>query len=572
MPCETQNKAKFQSNRFTQPHTYSLPFTVSNPYENNVWFIPATEVSINKGESLGRGGFGDVYTGFYGTNAVAIKTITGLIDPKAIKMAKDEAALWYTLKHPNITILFGVSVDEGSNPVLIIERAQRSLYSRLYRGNGEKPATKEEKLRWIMEIAQAFKYLHAQKNPVIHADLNPRNVLLAFGTMRYSPPESFSRRYHATTAHDVYCFAMTIYEILSEIQPFNDALHVDMIPTWVSNGERPESMPDKIPEDSWEWSLIQSCWHQDPSKRPSFNEIVKVIQDHSALQNLEPQSFVRSASITLSSESSKTFVNHPSTDLTQVQTDPQSGREADPSAQTKVGLMYKNGAGVPQDYSKAFEILSRAAARGNVVAQLNLGEMYQHGQGVAQDYLKAMECLGYMYHMGLGVAQDNSKAVEWYTCAAHQGNPAGQNSLGWMYRNGLGVAQDYSKAVEWYTRAANQGNIAGQNSLGYMFHYGQGVDQDYSKAAEWYTQAAKQGDPSAQYYLGCKYLYGQGVAKDYSKAIEWLTLAANQGVALAQKTLGDIYDNDVGVPRNQAAAKYWKDKAEKAGCFRPKLD
>ncbi|KAI9339901.1 kinase-like domain-containing protein, partial [Obelidium mucronatum] len=246
-------------------------------------------------EPLGKGGFGEVYTGYYGTIPVAIKTITGVNDPKAIKMAESEATLWHTLRHPNITTLFGVSADEHGHPMLIMERAETSLISRLHCWKGEEPVSREIKMRWILQIAQAFKYLHMQKNPVIHADLNPRNVLIGFdgvakitdfglsrcliashtfsrqvhGTIRYSPPESFGRKYQATTAYDVYSFAMTIYEILSQVQPFDEAQFPEMISSWVRDGERPESQPNHIPEDSWEWSLIQACWDQDPSKRPS---------------------------------------------------------------------------------------------------------------------------------------------------------------------------------------------------------------------------------------------------------------------------------------------------------------
>ncbi|KAI9335257.1 kinase-like domain-containing protein [Obelidium mucronatum] len=276
---------------------------MTNPYEGNVWFIPPANVTINRNESLGVGGFGQVYAGQYATNPVAIKTITGLNDPGARKLAKDEAPLWYTLRHPNITPLFGVSVDEQNNPLLIIERAKTSLFRRLYY---EGPVTKEEKLRWILQIAQAFKYLHAQENPVIHADLNPNNVLLgydgvvkitdfvrclhstsrqaeAYGTVHYAPPESFRRGYKATTAHDVYSFGVTVFEILAEVQPFNDCSDITMLPTWIQRGERPNCEPDKIPEDSWEWALIKECWDQDPSKRPSFESIVTTILQHTDL-------------------------------------------------------------------------------------------------------------------------------------------------------------------------------------------------------------------------------------------------------------------------------------------------
>ncbi|KAI9338226.1 kinase-like domain-containing protein [Obelidium mucronatum] len=553
---------------------------MNNAFVDNVWFIPAAEVTIDKSESLGKGGSGEVYTGCYGTNPVAIKTITGLVDPQAIKMAKSEASIWYTLKHPNITLLYGVSVDELSNPMLIIERAETSLYSRLYRANKEEPVSKEVKMRWILQIAQAFKYLHAQKNPIIHADLNPRKVLIGYdgvakitdfglsrclhashsfsrqahGTIQYSPPESFDPKYTATTAHDVYSFAMTIYEILSEVQPFNDAPYPAVISTWARDGERPESKPDQIPKDSWEWSLIQACWDQDPTKRPSFEEIVKIIQEHLHL-SVEQAS---QSDTKVPQDYSKT-----------IELLSNAANQGSAEAQANLGLMYANGRGVVQDSSKAVELYTLAADQGDVVGQFNLGLMYDEGKGVAQDYSKAVEWytlaanqgsalgqvkLGTIYRDGNGVAQDYSRAVELFTLAANQGDENGQNNLGDMYYYGQGVAQNYTKAVEWYTLAANQGSARGQFKLGTMYQDGKGVAQDYSRAVELLTLAACEGYASAQSMLGSMYATGQGVAQDYTEAVQWCTLATNQGDATAQFYLGTMYRDGTGVFKNYSRA------------------
>ncbi|KAI9335256.1 kinase-like domain-containing protein [Obelidium mucronatum] len=574
---------------------------MTNPYEGNDWFIPPANVTIKRDESLGVGGFGQVYAGHYGPNPVAVKTITGLNDPRARTMAKDEATLWYTLRHPNITLLFGVSVDQENNPLLIIERAKTSLCRRLY---DEEPLTKEEKLRWILQIAEAFKYLHAKENPVIHADLNPNNVLIgydgvakitdfglsrfltvththttsrqAFGTVRYAPPESFGRRYKATTAHDVYSFGMTVFEILAEVSPFKDATRISDIPLWVQSAERPDSEPDKIPEDSWEWALIEACWDQDPSKRPSFESIVTTILQHTDLPTQVPRTFTgqsvlgftlpkspadvapveafrqngigkvprnpfypdsssklssgssSSSKLSSGSSSSSNLSSGSSKNIDTSRVLP-AYSELHPSDQARQGLMYKYGtSSVPQDYAKAIELLSQAANQGNASAQYELGEMY---------------------HQGLGVAQDYSRAFGYYAQAANQGDAAGQNRLGWMYQHRLGVTQDYSKALEWYTRAANQGHSLGQLNLGSMYYYGYGVAQDFAKAFEWFTLAANQGHAMGQYNLGEMCYYGYGVAQDYSKAGEYFTLASNQGNEHARKKL-HVVNKQINIKKN----------------------
>src|SRR3954452_13077717 len=57
--------------------------------------------------------------------------------------------------------------------------------------------------------------------------------------------------------------------------------------------------------------------------------------------------------------------------------------EAD--AQNTLGLAYKGGRGVPQDYTQAAQWFQKAADQGNAVAQRNLGSLYLEGQGVKQD-------------------------------------------------------------------------------------------------------------------------------------------------------------------------------------------
>jgi len=66
--------------------------------------------------------------------------------------------------------------------------------------------------------------------------------------------------------------------------------------------------------------------------------------------------------------------------------------------------------------------------------------------------------LGVLYRDGLGVAQDYDKARELFQKAADAGDADAMNNLGALYGKGLGVAQDYGKAREWYQKGADAGN------------------------------------------------------------------------------------------------------------------
>jgi hypothetical protein len=73
--------------------------------------------------------------------------------------------------------------------------------------------------------------------------------------------------------------------------------------------------------------------------------------------------------------------------------------------------------------------------------------------------------LGVMYRDGIGVPQDDQTAVKWFTLAAEQGDAIAQTNLGMMYRDGIGVPQDDQAAVKWWTLAADQGNAIAQYTL-----------------------------------------------------------------------------------------------------------
>ena len=91
-----------------------------------------------------------------------------------------------------------------------------------------------------------------------------------------------------------------------------------------------------------------------------------------------------------------------------------------------LGAMYYNGAGVPQDYAKAFQLINWAYSQGNTWGVYYLGTAYFYGRGTQQNYIKAREilekvdwnnrevhyCLGVIYGRGLGVEANIPKAVE----------------------------------------------------------------------------------------------------------------------------------------------------------------
>jgi TPR repeat protein len=145
----------------------------------------------------------------------------------------------------------------------------------------------------------------------------------------------------------------------------------------------------------------------------------------------------------------------------------------DAKAQNKLGVMYDNGLGVPQDYLEALKWFRMAAEQGHADAQYRLGIMYEEGRGV--------------------MFSSRNKARKWYRLAAQQGYSLAQFALGRSYKS----AEDYQEALKWYRLAAEQGDNVAQYELGNMYRGGEGVPQDNVMSHVWYNIAAANGLSSA---------------------------------------------------------------------------
>lgn len=81
-------------------------------------------------------------------------------------------------------------------------------------------------------------------------------------------------------ASDVYSFGITVWEMFTKRQPFQDLPPVRLL-FLVSEGLRPEILEtDNIPPAVAK--LIRECWAQNPSDRPTFKAIVKQLNSINA--------------------------------------------------------------------------------------------------------------------------------------------------------------------------------------------------------------------------------------------------------------------------------------------------
>ena len=181
---------------------------------------------------------------------------------------------------------------------------------------------------------------------------------------------------------------------------------------------------------------------------------------------------------------------------------------------------------------------------GSRVIPLSSANDSETRQAADKGSAEAQNKLGTVYLNGSGVPQDHQEARRWYLLAAAQGYAPAQNNLGFMYFNGDGITTNYAEALRWFLLAAEQGYALAQNNLGVMYQQGLGgVKQDYEKAFIWYRLAADQGLRGAQRNLGAMYFNGQGVEKNNGQAVKLLGIAAAQGDSAAAEILKTVIKN-----------------------------
>lgn len=113
----------------------------------------------------------------------------------------------------------------------------------------------------------------------------------------------------------------------------------------------------------------------------------------------------------------------------------QAAKAGNPDAQFDLAYAYHAGVNgmVEQNFERAAEWYQKAADGGHAIAWSNLGVLYRQGTGVPQSTAKAVACYEKASKMGSAIASAN---------------------LAHLYINGEGVPQDMLRALELYRKAA----------------------------------------------------------------------------------------------------------------------
>ncbi|OXB69382.1 hypothetical protein ASZ78_004872 [Callipepla squamata] len=258
---------------------------------------------------LSRGAYGTVSAARHADwrVPVALKCLQGpLLDSDRNHLLK-EAEILHKARFSYILPILGICNEPDFLGIVTEYMANGSLNQLLHGKDMYPDIAWCLRYRILYEIALGVNYLHNMNPPLLHHDLKTQNILLddefhvkiadfgmskwrvismsqsrsetslpEGGTIVYMPPEDYnpSQKTRASVKHDIYSFAIIIWEVMSRKHPFEEVINPLQIMYSVSQGQRLDlsetSLSMDIPHRALVIGLIESGWAQNPDERPSF--------------------------------------------------------------------------------------------------------------------------------------------------------------------------------------------------------------------------------------------------------------------------------------------------------------
>jgi c-src tyrosine kinase len=259
-------------------------------FKKHGWNIPRDRLEF--GATIGKGEFGEVFSGKYKGEKVAIKSLKD--DHKGLQDFLAEASVMTSLSHPNLVNLIGVSVDQ--KPVYIItEFMEKGSLIEYLRSRGRSVIQRSHQIGFAKDVVNGMAYL--ERKDLVHRDLAARNILVSAENVakvsdfslarerdydhkgvkipiKWTAPEAIESGEFSNKS-DVWSFGILMWEVYSFGRVPYPRVPVNDVMAHIKRGGRLE-LPENCPPEVY--SIMKSCWRENPEDRPKFSEIKKELK------------------------------------------------------------------------------------------------------------------------------------------------------------------------------------------------------------------------------------------------------------------------------------------------------
>jgi len=301
---------------------------------NNLQLIDPQSIVLHR--IIGEGTFGRVWSAKLRSSDVAVKEFVFAQAAVAGRSAHrdsiieeivGEAGMMSILRHPNVLQLFGCSMT--AQAIWIVSELCSLGSLRQVLDDDSYALSMDSRAKIALQVAEGMMYLHNQNPPIIHRDLKSPNILIhetftdeiskdrkIFNFKGDNSPYRFDRTEKMNTTativakigdwgsakatlsgsqtmthgvgtacwlapeviknarsskySDVYSYGIILWELETRKKVYAELESTQIIAKVANDNLRPP-----VPEGCLWTSMMVKCWDEDPSSRPSFEEIVR---------------------------------------------------------------------------------------------------------------------------------------------------------------------------------------------------------------------------------------------------------------------------------------------------------
>lgn len=474
------------------------------------------------------------------------------------------------------------------------------------------------KMITLFGIAEGMRELHSHR--IMHRNLKPSNVIFDDRLFPKIGDVGFTREYDRNPCYmapemlnggpykskvDVFAYGMIAFQLITQSPPFDTSISFQNIKKLIIDGKRPK-IPDTVPPCYA--SLIEKCWDQDPSNRPTFSHIVELF----VKGNLD----YPDADIDAFHSFQYEFAPQFAPELAKVTPIQRKAKQGDPESQLLFSNYLIRGIGVVKNVKEAIKYLRMCAENSsnkglaNSEAQFILSRILfrlgneneeatkyllksaQNGNNKSKNLLKYLssstsieepqndyitnqkhtnnisnddEDSESLFEQASSIKKSDPKAsFQLFKKAADLGNCKAQLQVALAYHNGhMGTSKNIKTANHYYKLAADQGNPKAQCNLAFNLQHGDGIEKDVAAANQLFLKSANNGYSLAQYNYGCNLSNGTGLSQNHKEANRYYKLAADNGHVQAIVTYASNLAKGIGTPQNYKEANQYYKKAMK---------
>ena len=265
--------------------------------------FPPKPDTLTIGREINRCAWGTVYEGELNNQTVTVKKVHKLLlggegtDESLIRSFHRECQLLEKANHPNIVKFYGAYHDEETGePILVMERMKENLREYLMRDKGKLSRDRQKAIEICLSIIRGLRYLHSLPKPIVHGDLNDKNIMitedgavkigdlgqsrlkdhnavyfnsLGPGAINYMPPEALRQECRYNEKIDTFSVGVLMLEVATQESPIVAPVNIGSMKEILRRGDD----LSKLPPDHPLKPLVILCLEDDPEKRPQSTQL-----------------------------------------------------------------------------------------------------------------------------------------------------------------------------------------------------------------------------------------------------------------------------------------------------------